>query len=252
MPSLPEPPALHRAPSPPQTHSGRSHTSWSAAGHQMIGAGQRRITHRFTDCRRRSLPAAHAGGRPCWSSMMESVSFHPPGGAWFCKVGAAGGIYPAGMENQMTRVALLQRQFTGTLGFAINVQRAGRFIFLAIMAAGAVEHIVRGIVHHQGTQLRRLCRQHRHPLSFSRSESSCSLSALSTAVCAAAFTTTSGRTGTHGLRDAFRVRQVTAQLFIKIIHRDHHVAEGGQGTLQLPAHPPFCQSVKSSFSVSRR
>jgi hypothetical protein len=30
--------------------------------------------------------------------------------------------------------------------------------------------------------------------------------------------------GTHGLRDAFQIRQITAQLFIKVVHRDH-VAE---------------------------
>ena len=135
----------------------------------------------------------------------------------------------------MTRVALLQGQLTGTLGFAVDVKRAGRFIFPTIMAAGAVEHIVGGIVHHQGTELRRLHRQHRHPFVVEE------VGKLPLAFCLVHGRVRGGihhhirADSTHGLRDAFQVRQVTAQLFIKIIHRDH-VAEGGQGTLQLPAH----------------
>ena len=135
----------------------------------------------------------------------------------------------------MTRVALLQRQFTGAFGFTVDVQRAGCVIFPAIMAAGTVEHIVRGIMHHQGTQLRRLRRQHRHPFVVQQ------VGELPLAFCLVHGRVRGGihhhirADGTHGLRDACQVRQVTAKLFIKIIPRDH-VAEGGQGTLQLPAH----------------
>ncbi|SXF36719.1 Uncharacterised protein [Klebsiella variicola] len=127
----------------------------------------------------------------------------------------------------MTRVALLQGQFTGAFGFTVDVQRAGCFIFPAIMAAGAVEHIVRGIMHHQGTQLRRLRRQHRHPFVVQQ------VGELPLAFCLVHRRMRGGihhhirADGTHGLRDAFQISQIAAQLFIKVVHRDH-ITERGQ------------------------
>ncbi|SSL58503.1 Uncharacterised protein [Klebsiella quasipneumoniae] len=127
----------------------------------------------------------------------------------------------------MTRVALLQRQLTGTLGFAVDVQRAGCLIFPAIMATGAVEHIVRGIVHHQGTQLRRLRRQHRYPFVVQQVGELPLAFGLVNCRVRGGIHHHIRADGTHGLRDAFQIRQIAAQLFVKVVHRDH-VAEGGQ------------------------
>ena len=95
------------------------------------------------------------------------------------------------------------------------------------MAAGTVEHIVRGIMHHQGIQLRRLCRQHRHPFVVQQvGEFPLAFGLVHCGVRGGIHHYVRAD-GTDGLRDAFQVSQVTAQQFIKVVHRDH-VAEGGQ------------------------
>lgn len=195
----------------------------------MIGTGQRRITQRFTDCRRRAVcQQLCAGGRPVLVvNDGERLFLTRQAEHGFGKVGAAGGIHPAGTENQVTRVALLQRQFTGAFGFTVDVQRAGCLIFPAIMAAGAVEHIVRGIVHHQGTQLRRLRRQHRHPFVVQQvGELPLAFGLVHCRVCGGIHHHVRADS-THGLRDTVQISQITAQLFIKVVHRDH-ITERGQ------------------------
>ena len=206
----------------PQNIAGVVRFSWSRRLLQMIGTGQRPDHEAFCSyCRRTVCQQLCAGGRPVLV-VNDGASLWNPGRTWFGKVGAAGGATSWCGKSGDAGFALRQGQFTARLVSPVDV-KPDFAIFPAIMATGAVEHIVGGIMHHRAPQLRRL-----HPptaLSFSGSGLPLAFG-LSTAVCLAAFTTTSGRT----------VRTVCAipsglvrspQLFIKVIHRDH-ITEGGQ------------------------
>ncbi len=71
----------------------------------MRGTGQRRITQRFTDCRRRAVcQQLCAGGRPVLVVNDGERLLDLPGRHRFGKVRRRG-IHPARYGNQVTRVA---------------------------------------------------------------------------------------------------------------------------------------------------
>ena len=134
----------------------------------------------------------------------------------------------------MPGVCPLQRNFSGTLSFTVHVQRPGGLLFLTIVTPLPVEHIIGGVMHHQGSQLRRLLSQYSHPLVVQQ------VGQLTLAFSLIHRRVSGGVNDNirfylaNGLRNPGEIRQIAAQFLIKIVNGDHFT-QGGKRTLQLPA-----------------
>ena len=58
-------------------------------------------------------------------------------------------IHPAGAEDDVRTATLLNGLLTGQLGFAVDVERRGRVVFLPGAGTLTVEHVVGGVMHQQ-------------------------------------------------------------------------------------------------------
>ena len=140
-------------------------------------------------------------------------------------------VHPAGAQDEVLGARLLDELFAFQLGAAVHAQGAGVSVSTQGRAA-AVEHVVGAVVHQPGAQGGGLAPARRGG-GVEQAASSGSLSALSTAVCAAALTMTSGA-GAHGGGNAFRLAK-SPQWSVLSWSVQRHVTQHGQAALQLPA-----------------
>ena len=150
------------------------------------------------------------------------------------EVAAARAIHPTGAEDQVIATGSPDQLFAFQLGRAIHTQRRGGIGFQPRLVAAAVEHIVGGVMDQPGLACSVSCASTPGASALMVRTSSGSLSALSTAVCAAALTITSGLTTAHRVSQAFQIGEVAAQFFAVVIQRDQ-LAQRRKAALQFPA-----------------
>ncbi len=124
-----------------------------AGSDQVIKPGHFRFILRYTDCMCGAVGQQLCSGRGTKLIVNDRhlATLFTKTQHGFSEVGAAGGIHPAGAEDQMTgteRSGLFTRQ----LGFAVDVQRRGLVCLYPGCFTAAVEDVVGGVVHQPGAQ----------------------------------------------------------------------------------------------------
>ena len=102
------------------------------------------------------------GGAPLVADHAEAIALLRQAQHGAGKVAAACGIDPAGAEDQVPGRVLADQGFSCQLGLAVDIERCGGIGFLPGLLAGAVKHVIGGVMHQQCAQTVCLLGQHAH------------------------------------------------------------------------------------------